>query len=54
MTRIALLGKGPSWSSLLRKCVVSLIKDAHVKQVSFCVLILLLYLLIIESNFRIM
>ena len=24
VTRIALLGKRPSWSSLLRKCVVSL------------------------------
>lgn len=28
MTGIALIGKYPSWSSLLRKCVVSLIKDA--------------------------
>ena len=28
VTRIASLGKRQGWSSLLRKCVVSLIKDA--------------------------
>ena len=28
VTRMALLGNCPSWSCLLRKCVLSLIKDA--------------------------